>query len=117
MEFVRLDAVPCDVDKTAQCGDSLCYHVNRWRGLHDARTARHGHANKNYVCSWNHRDALASLYKEEIIIMAQPIRLGLVIDDPEDVRVFNENMKNPKVTKEQVEFFKRAIEVYESHKF
>lgn len=49
--------------------------------------------------------------------MAQPIRLGLVIDDPEDVRVFEENMKNPKVTQEQVAFFKRAREVYESHKF
>ncbi len=48
--------------------------------------------------------------------MAEPIRLGLLIDDPEDVREFEENMKNPMVTKEQVEFFKRAIKVYKSQR-
>ena len=49
--------------------------------------------------------------------MAEPIRLGLLIDDPEDVRVFDENMRNPKVTKERVEFFRRARELYASHRF
>ncbi|KAF5414977.1 MAG: hypothetical protein U9N09_04385 [Euryarchaeota archaeon] len=48
--------------------------------------------------------------------MAEPIRLGLIIDDPEDVREFEENMRNPTVTKEQVEFFKRAIKVYKSQR-
>ena len=48
--------------------------------------------------------------------MAEPIRLGLLIDDQEDVREFEENMRNPTVTKEQVEFFKRAIKVYKSQR-
>ncbi len=48
--------------------------------------------------------------------MAEPIRLGLIIDDPEDVREFEENMINPTITKEQVEFFKRAIEVHKSQR-
>jgi len=48
--------------------------------------------------------------------IAKPIRLGLLIDDPEDVREFEENMRNPKVTKEQVEFFRRAIKVYKAQK-
>ena len=48
--------------------------------------------------------------------MAKPIRLVLLIDDPEDVREFEENMQNPKVTKEQVEFFKRAIKVYKAQR-
>jgi len=55
-------------------------------------------------------------YKNRRNIMAEPIRLGLLIDDPEDVREFEENMKNPMVTKEQVEFFKRAIKVYKSQR-
>jgi hypothetical protein len=58
--------------------------------------------------------------------MAEPIRLGLLIDDPEDVREFEENMRvrefeenmrNPKVTKEQVEFLREAIRVYKTHPF
>ena len=49
--------------------------------------------------------------------MAEPIRLGTLIDDPEDVRKFDENMKNPKVTKEQVEFFREAIRVFKMHPF
>ena len=49
--------------------------------------------------------------------MTEPIRLGLLIDDPEDVREFEENMRNPKVTKEQVEFFREAIRVYKTHPF
>lgn len=48
--------------------------------------------------------------------MAKPIRLGLVLEG-EDAREFEENMKNPKVTKEQVEFFREAIRVYNKHKF
>lgn len=47
--------------------------------------------------------------------MAKPIRLGLVLEG-EDAREFEENMKNPKVTKEQVAFFREAIRVYNEHK-
>ena len=49
--------------------------------------------------------------------MAEPIRLETLIDDPEDVRGFEERMKNPKVTKEQVEFIREAIRVYKMHPF
>ena len=49
--------------------------------------------------------------------MAEPIRLGLLIEDPEDVREFEENMRNPKATKEQVEFIREAIRVYKTHPF
>lgn len=49
--------------------------------------------------------------------MAEPIRLGTCISDPEDVRKFEERMRNPKVTKEQVEFIKEAIRVYKMHPF
>ena len=49
--------------------------------------------------------------------MAEPIRLGLLIEDPEDVREFEDNMRNPKVTKEQVEFVREAIRVYKAHPF
>ena len=49
--------------------------------------------------------------------MAEPIRHITVIEDPEDVREFEEHMKNPKVTKKQIEFFKEAIEVYKKHPF
>ena len=47
---------------------------------------------------------------------AEPIRLGLVLEG-KDAHEFEEHMKNPKVTKEQMEFFKKAIEVYKSHPF
>ena len=47
--------------------------------------------------------------------MAKPIRLGLVLEG-DDARVFEENMRDPKVTEEQVEFFREAIRVYDSHK-
>lgn len=49
--------------------------------------------------------------------MAQQIRLGLLIDDPEDVREFEENMKNPDFSEERIDFFKEAIRVYNTHKF
>jgi hypothetical protein len=49
--------------------------------------------------------------------MAEPIRLGTLIYDPEDVRKFEERMKNPKATKEQVEFVREAIRVYKMHPF
>ena len=48
--------------------------------------------------------------------MAESIRLGLVLEG-EDARVFEENMRNPKVTEEQRAFFREAIRVYDSHKF
>ena len=48
--------------------------------------------------------------------MTEPIRLGLLIDDPEDVREFEENMRKPKA-KEQVEFLREAIRVYKTHPF
>ena len=46
----------------------------------------------------------------------EPIQLGLVLEG-EDAREFEERMKNLKVTKEQTEFIKEAIEVYKSHPF
>ena len=46
----------------------------------------------------------------------EPIRLGLVLEG-EDAREFEERMKNPKVTKEQIEFFKEAIKQFELHPF
>lgn len=49
--------------------------------------------------------------------MAEPIRLGTCIYDPEDVREFEESMRNPKVAKEQVEFIREAIRVYKTHPF
>jgi hypothetical protein len=48
--------------------------------------------------------------------MAEPIRLGLVLEG-EDAREFDERMRNPKVTEEQVAFFREAIRVYNTHKF
>ena len=54
--------------------------------------------------------------QKEMSKIAKPIRLGLLIDDPEDVREFEENMRDPKVTKEQVEFFRRAIKVYKAQR-
>lgn len=47
---------------------------------------------------------------------AEPIRLGLILEG-EDAREFEERMKNPKVTEEQIEFIKEAIEVYKTHPF
>jgi len=48
--------------------------------------------------------------------MAEPIRLGLVLEG-EDAREFDERMRNPKVTEEQVAFFKEATRVYNTQKF
>lgn len=48
--------------------------------------------------------------------MSEPIRFGLVLEG-EDAREFEENMRNPKITKEQVEFFREAIRVYKEHPF
>ena len=48
--------------------------------------------------------------------MAKPIRLGLILEG-EDACKLDERMRNPNVTKEQVEFFKEAISVYNAHKF
>ena len=48
--------------------------------------------------------------------MAEPIRLGLVLKG-DDAREFEERMKNPKVSKEQVEFFREAIKVYNMQRF
>ena len=49
-------------------------------------------------------------------IMAEPIRLGLVLEG-EDACNFDERMRNPNVTKERVAFFREAIKVYNTHKF
>jgi len=48
--------------------------------------------------------------------MAEPIRLGLVLEG-DDAREFEERMRNPKVTEEQVAFFREAVRVYNTHKF
>jgi len=54
------------------------------------------------------------IYKEDNT--AKPIRLGLVLEG-EDAREFEKNMKNPKVSEEDVAFFREAIRVYNRHKF
>ena len=56
-------------------------------------------------------DAIETLNKK-----AEPIRLGLVLEG-DDAREFEERIKNPKVTKEQMEFIKEAVEVYRTHPF
>lgn len=49
--------------------------------------------------------------------MAIPIEHITLIEDPESVKEFEENMKNPKITKEQIEFIKEAIKLYKEHPF
>ena len=48
--------------------------------------------------------------------MARPIELVIFLEgkDPEE---FWENEKNPKVTEEQVEFFREAMRLYKAHPF
>ncbi len=48
--------------------------------------------------------------------MAKPIELGLVLEG-KDAEDFWENEKNPKVTKGQIEMFKKAMHIYKTHKF
>lgn len=48
--------------------------------------------------------------------MAEPIRLGITLKG-EDAREFEERMRNPKVSEEEVAFFREAIRVYNTHKF
>jgi uncharacterized protein (DUF1778 family) len=48
--------------------------------------------------------------------MAHPIELGLILEG-EDAKEFLEDLKNPKATKEQIEMFKEAIELYKEHPF
>lgn len=48
--------------------------------------------------------------------MAKPIELGLVLEG-EDAKEFWENEKNPVVTEEMIQLFKRAREIYEKNKF
>ncbi|MBC2697472.1 MAG: hypothetical protein HF976_05230 [ANME-2 cluster archaeon] len=43
--------------------------------------------------------------------MAKPIELGLILKD-EDARQFWMDKKNPKVTREQVDMFKEARQIY-----
>jgi len=52
----------------------------------------------------------------EVLKMAHPIELGLVLED-EDAKEFLEDLKNPKATKEQIEMFKEAIKLYKEHPF
>ena len=60
-------------------------------------------------------DAIEML-KKESNRKPEPIRLGLILEG-EDAREFEERMKHPKVTKEQIEFIKEAIEIYRTHPF
>ncbi|MEI6103524.1 MAG: hypothetical protein WCP70_06225 [Methanothrix sp.] len=52
----------------------------------------------------------------EVLKMAHPIELGLVLEG-EDAKEFLEDLKNPKATKEQIEMFKEAIKLYKEHPF
>lgn len=47
--------------------------------------------------------------------MSEPIHLGLVLEG-DDAREFEERMKKPKVTKEQVAFFREVIEMLEERR-
>jgi hypothetical protein len=48
--------------------------------------------------------------------MAKPIELGLILEG-EDAEEFMRNEKNPKVSKEQIEMFKKAMRLYKTHPF
>ncbi|BBL64824.1 hypothetical protein [Methanosarcina mazei] len=48
--------------------------------------------------------------------MAKPIEFGLVLEG-EDVKEFMKNEKNPVVTDEMVEMFKKAKEIYDKNRF
>jgi hypothetical protein len=52
----------------------------------------------------------------EVSAMAHPIELGLVLEG-EDAEEFLEDLRNPKATKEQIEMFKEAIELFKEHPF
>lgn len=45
--------------------------------------------------------------------MAKPIELGLVLEG-EDAKKFWEDMKNPKVTRELIEMFEEAKQIYKT---
>jgi len=45
---------------------------------------------------------------------SRPIELGLVLEG-EDAKEFWEDMRNPKVTKEQVEMFREAERIYKRY--
>ena len=65
------------------------------------------------------RKALRTLnihHSAEVLRMAHPIELGLVLEG-EDAKEFLEDLRNPKATKEQIEMFKEAIKLYKEHPF
>lgn len=82
-----------------------------------------------YYASWDDKDSKSelALYLDEIhglvidaikiVKKSESIRLGITIDTPEDVRKFEEGMKNPKVSKKQIKFIKEAIKQFELHPF
>ncbi len=55
------------------------------------------------------------LNKQEVLEMAHPIKLGLVLEG-EDAEEFLEDLRNPKKpTKKQMEMFREAIRIYKEH--
>lgn len=48
--------------------------------------------------------------------MSKPIEFGLVLEG-EDAKEFIKNEKNPVVTNEMVEMFKKAREIYDKNRF
>jgi hypothetical protein len=72
--------------------------------------------NNDHTKTENNFSSFKQYIIKEVKSMAEPIRLGLVLKG-DDAREFEERMKNPKVSKEQVEFFREAIKVYNMHKF
>nr|CBH37950.1 hypothetical protein BSM_14270 [uncultured archaeon] len=70
----------------------------------------------NFIKTENNFSSFKQYRIKEVKSMAEPIRLGLVLKG-DDAREFEERMKNPKVSKEQVKFFREAIKVYNMHKF
>lgn len=47
--------------------------------------------------------------------MACPIELGLVLEG-EDAEDFLEDLRAPKVTEDQIRFFREAIKIYRDHR-
>lgn len=60
---------------------------------------------RKYIMIYDEARLLKAFRKE----INTPIRLGLTIDDPEDVRKFEENMRNPKISNAQKRLAKDLV--------
>jgi hypothetical protein len=55
-------------------------------------------------------------HKKKVFKMAKPIELGLVLEG-EDAKEFFRNERNPVVSKELMELFRRGKKIYEKNRF